>query len=190
MRNNLFNAFKSKIVLLAVAALPLSAIAGPGHDHGEAAPKTGVSSLPRFSAVSDEFELVGVLDGKKITIFLDRADTNEAIKQANIELQLGGTKVKLNANVEGAFVAELAAPLKEGVTGVIAAVTVGQETDLLAGELDLHLDNQAAHVHPTWSRWQIAGGVIGGLVLAAMLLAMFQRARRNKNQSKYSGGAI
>ena len=122
---------------------------------------------------------------------MDRADTNEAIKQANIDLELGGKKVKLNANTEGAFVAELTAPLKDGVIGVTATVTVGQETDLLAGELDLHLDDHASDVaHSHFSRWQIAAAAAGAVVIFGLAFAMFRRARRNKNQAKYSGGAI
>lgn len=176
---------------LMLAILPVIATAGSGHDHGEAAPTTGVSSLLRFSAVSDMFELVGVVDGKKVTLFLDRAQTNEAIKQAKIDLELDGTKLKLTPAADGEFVAELAAPLKEGVISVTATVTVGEETDLLAGELDLHLDDHAAEAaHSKLSRWHIAGAISGGLALIALLIALFQRARRNKNQSKYSGGAI
>ena len=45
----------------------MSATAGEGHDHGDAAPAAAGTALPRFAAVSETFELVGVLDGKTIT---------------------------------------------------------------------------------------------------------------------------
>ena len=40
-------------------ALPV--IAGDGHDHGDTAPAATGTALPRFAAVSETFELVGVL---------------------------------------------------------------------------------------------------------------------------------
>ncbi len=182
---------KNLALPLMIAILPAIATAGPGHDHGEAAPTTGVSSLPRFSVVSDMFELVGVVDGKKVTLFLDRAQTNEAIRQAKIDLVLGGTKLQVNPNADGEFVGELAAPLKAGVISVIASLTVGQESDLLAGELDLHPNNHAVDTALSkFSRRHIAAAIAVSLVLITLLIALFQRARRNKNQSKYAGGAI
>lgn len=195
MKSSLNTAFNRRLASntakLILAGLPIIVTASPGHNHSDAALITGVSSLPRFSAVSEEFELVGVLDGKKITVFLDRAQTNEAVKQANIDLELGGTKVKLNANAEGAFVAQLAAPLKEGVIGVVATVIVGQEIDLLAGELDLHLNAHASDATSLkFSKWHIAGTALGGLAIIALLLASFRRARSRRNQSKYLGGTI
>ena len=53
-------------VVLLGNALP--AIAGDGHDHGDAAPAATGTALPRFAAVSETFELVGVLDGKQVTL--------------------------------------------------------------------------------------------------------------------------
>ena len=59
--------------LCAAAILAASpAWAGPGHDHGDAAPAAVGQALPRFSAVSETFELVGVLSGKQITLYLDQ----------------------------------------------------------------------------------------------------------------------
>ena len=53
--------------LCAAAILASSpAWAGPGHDHGDAAPAAVGQALPRFSAMSETFELVGVLNGKQI----------------------------------------------------------------------------------------------------------------------------
>ena len=68
--------------------------AGEGHDHGDAAPAAVGQALPRFSAVSETFELVGVLNGKQITLYLDRFADNSPVRGAQIELEIGGAKFK------------------------------------------------------------------------------------------------
>ncbi len=57
-------------LLVAATFLGAPAWAGEGHDHGDAAPAAVGQALPRFSAVSETFELVGVLSGKQITLYL------------------------------------------------------------------------------------------------------------------------
>ena len=48
------------LALLLTLFIPL-AIAGPGHDHGDTAPQATSSALPRFTAVSEDLELVGIV---------------------------------------------------------------------------------------------------------------------------------
>ena len=45
-----------------------AAFAGEGHDHGEAPAAASGPALPRFTATSDMFELVGVLDGQHLAL--------------------------------------------------------------------------------------------------------------------------
>lgn len=68
--------------MFTVAALgsPAEAISGPGHDHGEPAKtSTAGAAAPRFTATSETFELVGVLDDKRLTLYLDRAIDNTPV---------------------------------------------------------------------------------------------------------------
>ncbi|NCV59747.1 MAG: hypothetical protein EBW47_13355, partial [Betaproteobacteria bacterium] len=51
------------LALLLTLFIPL-AIAGPGHDHGDTAPQATGSALPRFTAVSEDLELVGIVNRK------------------------------------------------------------------------------------------------------------------------------
>ena len=65
--------------------------AGPGHDHGDEKPnQQQAKTLPRFYAESDLYELVGVIRDKQITLYLDRYATNEAVKGANLEVEIDG----------------------------------------------------------------------------------------------------
>jgi hypothetical protein len=124
------------------SATALPAIAGDGHDHGDAAPAATGTALPRFAAVSETFELVGVLDGKQVTLYLDRFVDNTPVRGAQIELEIDGTKFKAEAHGDDAYEVVLKEAPKPGVLPITATVTAGAEVDLLAGELDLH---EAAH---------------------------------------------
>ncbi|MFO1250957.1 MAG: hypothetical protein U1E77_07415 [Inhella sp.] len=88
-----------KHLLIALALLPVHpAWAGPGHDHDHDhdAPRASAPAQPRFVASSELFELVGVLDGKALTLYLDRADSNEPVTAATLELELAGAKLSRN----------------------------------------------------------------------------------------------
>ncbi len=156
--------------LLAAAILvAVPAWAGEGHDHGDAAPAAVGQALPRFSAVSETFELVGVLSGKQITLYLDRFGDNSPVRGAQIELEIGGAKFKAERQGEDEYEVVLPEAPKEGVLPVTATVTAGTEIDLLAGELDIHVEapaSEAAHAH-SWTEY--AGWVAGGLALLALL---------------------
>ena len=159
-------------VLLLSVAWP--AWAGEGHDHGEAPATMAGPALPRFTAVSELFELVGVLDGKHLTLYLDRAGDNSPVKDAKLELELGGVKVPVEAHGEGLFEATLSKAPAPGEIPVAATVMAGEETDLLAGELDVHeMEDEgdgAAHVHgwKEYAYW-LAAAVLGLVGLAWLI---------------------
>jgi hypothetical protein len=167
-------------LLLGVAiAWPVSAQAGPGHDHGEAAPPATGSALPRFTAVSETFELVGVLNGKQITLYLDRATDNASVPAAQIELEIAGTVFKAEAHDDAYKVVLPEAP-KPGVLPITTTVTAGAEVDLLAGELELRADAPAAAAAHTHAWTAYAAWAAGGLASLAVLVFIGRRmaARR------------
>lgn len=164
--------------LLALLAA-LQAQAGPGHDHGDETPKASGVALPRFAASSELFELVGVLEGKTLTLYLDRAASNEPVPQAELALEFAGAQLNPKAQADGSFVVELVKAPGEGVHAVTATVTVGDEADLLAGELDLHGEAHDDHDHDTRNWW-----VWGALGLSLLLGAGFALIRRRR-----AGGA-
>jgi hypothetical protein len=177
------NRFKKSLFALigaACLALPITtAWAGEGHDHGTAPAAAAGQALPRFAAVSDLFELVGVVNGKQITLYLDRFADGIPVKDAKLELELGGVKVPVEAHAEGEFEATLAQELKPGVIAVAATVMAGAESDLLAGELDLHTETTGAEAHRhDWKEyltWSVAG-----LVGLALLIAIGRRVRASR----------
>ena len=149
-----------------------------GHDHGGSTPAATGPGLPRFAAVSELFELVGVLNGKQITLYLDRAADNSPVTEARIELDIAGKKFMAQARQgqHGSDEFEVVLPEapKPGVLPITATVNAGPDADLLAGEFDIH---EAVHSHsderPHLRSWKkVVGGVAGGIaVLAALLVA-------------------
>lgn len=154
---------KFPVVLLVAAILvPSHAWAGEGHDHGDATPAAVGAALPRFTAESETFELVGVLRGKQITLYLDRFADNTPVRDAQVELEIGGAKFKAEKQGDDEYEVVLPDAPKAGVLPVTATVTAGKEVDLLAGELDIHEKahaNDAAHAR-SWTEyaaWMAAG---------------------------------
>ena len=180
-RKTLMNSyFKCTVLLLALAGMGMPAVAGPGHDHGDEAPAAGgAQALPRFTAVSELFELVGVLKGRELTLYLDRSDTNAPVKDVKLDIEFAGAPLKLEQRGPGEFSATLAAAPKPGVIPVMATVIAGTETDLLAGNFDLHdshadAKSAAPHGWKRYAQW-IAGG---GVLLALAALGVARRRRR------------
>jgi hypothetical protein len=175
-----FAAFLS--ILLTPLLINGPALAGEGHNHGNAAPAVTGPALPRFVAVSETFELVGVLSGKQITLYLDRAADNAPVTGAQIELEIAGTKLNAEKH-DDTYEVMLAAAPKPGVLPITATVTAGKEVDLLAGELDLHeeaLANQAAHAH-SWKEvagWSVAA--VAALVILILIGYRFAASRQRR----------
>ena len=155
-----------------------------GHDHDAPTSSSG-PALPRFAAVSDSFELVGVVSGKQLTVYLDRFEDNAPVKGAKVDLEIGGEKVALETRGDGEFAGTLAQEPKPGVIAVTASIVAGSESDILAGELDLHAEGIVHDEHSRdWRRY--AGWAAGAVVaLAAIALAI----RRRGAQGGRVGGA-
>ncbi len=176
------------VPLAALLLLPPVALAGEGHDHGDAAPTAGGPALPRFAAVSDIFELVGVLNGKQITLYLDRTADNSPVTDAQIELEVGGQKFKAAKQGSDEFEVVLGEAPKPGVLPITATVSVGADSDLLAGELDIHEAahaDEAAHAH-SWK--ELAGWAAAGIAALAVLLTVGRRVL-SARQARLGGAA-
>ena len=171
-----------------LAGLAPHTLAGDGHDHGEAPATTAGPALPRFTAVSELFELVGVVNGKNVTVYLDHFADNSPVKDAKVDLELDGKAVALTPHADGEFEATLEETLKPGVVSVTATVIAGQDADLLAGELDLH--ETAAEAHEEVAELDIKpyaiGAGAGGLVLGLIGWIVL---RKGNSRNRSTGGA-
>ena len=169
------------ILAAAFLAAPPARAAGD-HDHGDAAPAAGGEALPRFTAVSETFELVGVLDGKQITLYLDRYADNSPVRDAQIEIGIGGATFKAAPHGNGEYELVLPEAPKPGVLPITATVTAGTEADLLAGELDLHEEAEHTHSSKEYAVWATAG-------IAVLALLGWAGRRMLGARSVRAGGA-
>lgn len=165
---------------LAASLLSAPADAGEGHDHGDAPASATGPGLPRFVAVSDTFELVGVLKGKQLVLYLDRTDDNSPVRDAQIELDIAGTKFNAQKQGEDEYEVVLPEAPKPGVLVITATVTAGAESDLLGGELDLHDDSQSGAAVRAHGWQEYAGWTAGGLVALGMLAWGVRRFRSSR----------
>ena len=78
------------------AAALITVLIGPvasaheGHDHGEKPAAAVTTAQPRVAVQSDQYELVGILSGPGLDIYLDRFSTNEPVPGARIAVTIGG----------------------------------------------------------------------------------------------------
>lgn len=168
------------LALAGLCAGPLAA--DEGHHHGTPPASAAEAALPRFAASSELFELVGVLEGRRLTLYLDHAPDNRPVEGARLELALAGQPLVLQPRGAGQFLGELPAAPQPGVVPVTATITAGAEADLLAGELDLHGGPGAEAATggarlPT--RWLLlaagAAGAAGAALLAVPVLWWLRR---------------
>lgn len=167
---------------------PTLAWADAGHDHGPApVAAVGAGALPRFTAESDDFELVGVLNGQQLALYLDHASDNRPVQGAKLELELGGVKLALKARGDGEFEATLAQPLQAGVISVSATVVAGAQSDLLAGDWEIKADAPTS-TSPGGPAWKAYGAwAATGLLALALLWVGWRRLRATRAASV--GGA-
>lgn len=178
------------LALAALLAAAAPATAAPGSTPAAAPASSATAPLvPRFTASSDLFELVGVLEGDRLTLFLDDAATNAPVAGARLELEIAGRKLALQPVAAGApatagdFTVTLAPPLPEGTHPVTATVTTPKDADLLAGELVVRAGEAAGPADPggglgeLWAHrrtWVVGGAV----ALAAAAVGAVALARR------------
>lgn len=153
-----------------VACVSPTAMAGGDHDH-DVGPTAAGQASPRFYAVSELYELVGVINGKQLTIYLDRFSDGSPVKDARIDLEIGGVKVAVEPK-DGVYEAALGHEPAPGTIAVMATVVAGNESDLLAGELDIHADDHGDSSHAiAWTKYGIWGGsVVAGLLLMIVFI--------------------
>ncbi|GAA6118616.1 hypothetical protein [Acidovorax sp. FG27] len=162
-------------LLLAIGMLPSPPVrAHEGHDDAPA--PAARAGQPRFTAASELFELVGVLDGRQLALYLDHAPTNAPVKDATLELEIGERKLQALPQGDGRFEATLEPPLPEGTWPVTATVAAGNDSDLLAGEWDIHGDAHAEPAHARGWREHALWGA-GGIAALALAVAALRMAR-------------
>lgn len=175
--------------LLGAAVLlgsPQIARAHEGHDHGAAPPAPSPTPLagPKFVAVSEDFEVVGVLSRDALTVYLDDTRTNRPIDGATLEIAAEGLSGKAAREAPGTYRLALKSPLPAGSYALTLSVDAAQGSDLLVAKLDvakpaLAADAVTSSQAITWKA--LMGSALLLVVLASVVLLLKrQRASRRR----------
>ena len=175
------------LLVLLLGQAPLPAQAHDGHDNAPAA--APAQAAPRFALDSELFELVGVVHGQTLALYLDRADDNRPVPGAQLELELAGQRLAVTPVGDGEYRAELAAPLTEGSLPVTATVVAGDDSDLLAGALDWHAP-VAAPSPSSGGRMRWLAGAAGALAALGAALWAWRGRRAAPQATARVGGAV
>jgi cobalt-zinc-cadmium efflux system membrane fusion protein len=173
----LFQAVLLAAVLAVVPSHVTLAHEGHSHDDPKAA-GAAESASPRVVATSETYQLVGIVEGEVLVIYLDRAADNAPVTGAELEVSLNGETFKAEAMKNGTY--EVTAPVLKRPGEIEVLVTVGGSVtpDLLVGALKLGANGASNGTQSgSWVRWfeAIAGSAGasrdgGAGVLASLLL--------------------
>ncbi len=154
-----------------------------GHDHGPAANTTSSPTLPRVTAMSESYQLVGILEGEVLVIYLDRFADNAPVTSATLEVTVDGVPMQAELQKNGTY--EVVSPKLRSAGGheVLVSITDGTSTDLLVGSLSIPSSNSGSlgfdhtvwahlkdHLAPTAKLLGWAGGGALGIVGLGLLL--------------------
>lgn len=168
---------KIVLFLLGVLCIP-SAFAHEGHDHGDAPKPIPVAdAAPRFETASETFELVGVLHGRALTLYLDDYASNAPVGKAALEVEAGKQKIQAKESEPGVYHLELT-DAHPGRLGLVFTIQAGEAFDLLSANLDIPAP-KAATAEVAAFDWRRLGWA--GLVLP-VLGAWIWRRRAGRKQ--------
>lgn len=152
--------------------------ASDGHTHAAPEPVPVVAAAPRAIATTEEFEVVAVVEGKHLMVYVDRFASNEPVAKAKVEVEGAGLKGLASEAAAGTYVMNLAAVIPPGKHPLTISIEAGDIADLLAATLDTSVATaDVVHVH-YWSEWIVWS--IGALLLLASGALLAVRRRRQK----------
>lgn len=166
------------ILFLAGLAASPAALPHGGEDHVDAPHPVAANLAPRFEARSEAYEVVGILDGADLVLFLDRADSNAPIAKAVIDVEAGAFKARATAGKSGEFRLPAGPLAKPGKHALTLTVETDDDSDLLAATLDIgtaaparsEAPTQPAHTVPvTLGVAALVAAVIGAVLAARMV---------------------
>lgn len=150
------------------------AIAHEGHQHEkDLKPLNTEAVAPTLTAVSENYELVAVLQARQMTVYLDQFKSNASIIDADLEFDFSGTAVKATRNADGTYSVTLPKniDLKSSLP-VTVTIIAATGADLLSGDLVIPDSEMHSSLLPFW-----AIGIVATCVIALLLIWLVYRRR-------------
>ncbi|MDP3074405.1 efflux RND transporter periplasmic adaptor subunit [Bradyrhizobium sp.] len=187
--------FRAALCAAALASFPGAGLllAHDGHDHGAPpSPPAAANLAPRTEAASDHYELVAIVRGGDLIIYLDRFATNESVDGAiiTVDTPAGPEPARAMANEPYRLSAPWSA--KPGSYDLIFTVSKDGFDDVLAATLIVPPEDPGAKA-ATASLSDIAGGIrdlssryvptaliagLGGFAAGIVVMALMWRRNR------------
>ncbi|NOT72335.1 MAG: HlyD family efflux transporter periplasmic adaptor subunit [Hyphomicrobium sp.] len=186
------------IFLLILSSLS-PVLAGPGHDHGEGGhgqgghgqgghgPETAApAAVPRLESSSSDFELVATAEGHRLTIYLDRFDSNEPLDGASLEVSGEGIFAAAAKPVApGTYVVDADWLDVPGSKPLLFTITTSDTSDLLNGTLTIAdtapvTQSTTTPLADVLTRPGVLAALLGALV-AGFLIALALRPRSSSS---------
>lgn len=182
---------KTIILLFATMLAMAAALAGPGAhgpngEHLDAPAAAAGAVVPHVETFTEDFELVGRLEGGELSIMIDRYETNEPVLNGVLEVEYKNLKAKASFHADmGDYAVDdpalLAAISKPGAHPLLFTLVAGEESDLLEGTLQVAQASEGIdhdHEHAAWRPWLLA--TVAGLVLAMAAFAVRRKRQRKE----------
>ncbi len=167
-------------VLAAAPPVRAGGDSSDGHSHGPAAAPVTTPMAPRAVAATEEFEVVAILDGKQLLVYVDRFATNAPVTQAKVEIDGAGLKGFARETAPGVYAMSIAKPMSPNKYPLTIGIEVGDTADLLTASLDIPHPDEAAEHPPWWRQWWIGmTAVLLTLAVAGGWVARRRFSRRS-----------
>jgi cobalt-zinc-cadmium efflux system membrane fusion protein len=139
MSTLLAGALRAAALITALIVGPTNALAHGGEDHSHDTPAAAVmTAQPRVVVQSEQYELVGILRGAWLDIYLDRFSTNEPVPGAKIAVTIGADEqTEAEPVPNGTYKIASAKFAGSGPLELIFDIKAKAGDDLLIGTLNL-----------------------------------------------------
>ena len=147
--------------------------------HGDEAPvRQETGAAPRFAVETELYQLVGVVRGAKLELFLDRLRDNAPVPDATLSLQINEQPVSAQQVEEGYFLAELPTLATNAPTNLVITIEAKDGADLILAELPAlsHADAAPARGFADFS-WILLTALLIVAALVGFVFWLFRQRR-------------
>lgn len=163
-------------IIILFSGLVFFTHAHEGHQHEKETPsEISLATAPTLIAVSENYELVALVQAGQITVYLDQFQSNIPVVDANLTLDISGTIVKPTRTISGTYVGEFPKTLQlTSNLPVTVTILAAAGSDLLSGELVVA--NSAAPLSKSTDRLIFLAA--GGVLILLLIYFIYRRKQR------------
>jgi hypothetical protein len=156
-----------------MAGIVAVASAHEGHNHDkEIKPQSNVAAAPTLTAVSENYELVAIVQGRQMTVYLDRFESNAPVIDADLDFDFSGTGAKATRNADGTYSVALPKNVDlKNTMPVTITILAAAGPDLLSGDLVI----PKLETHSSWSALWVVAIVAACLIALVLMWLVYKR---------------